>query len=294
MRSSRRGKAEAPDRQAPRWPILVGLAVAIGATVAAFLFASRSSGEPVAWTRFGTQDVHSLAFVDGDPSRLLFGHHGGLYASADGGRTWTSMPVRDDAMSTSPASDGSIVIAGHNVFASSLDGGTTWSPISADLPNLDIHGFTRDPADPARMWAYLATGGLWESRDFGRTWERLRDDNVLFPLAVRSGSVTRLLGVNTSGLVVSDDGGRSWSLLSMPETFPMTALTATPDGEVVYAGSPDGLFRSIDGGRTWTSTTYRGSTFAVATTADGGTVAVVSRETEFFRSADGGASWPGP
>ena len=26
----------------------------------------------------------------------------------------------------------------------------------------------RDPADPARMWAYLATGGLWESRDGGR------------------------------------------------------------------------------------------------------------------------------
>ncbi len=197
-------------------------------------------------------------------------------------------------MSTSPATDGSVVIAGHNVFAASRDGGTTWSPISADLPSLDIHGFTRDPADPARMWAYLATGGLWESKDFGSRWERVRDDNVLFPLAVRAGSSTRLLGVDASGLVASDDGGRSWSALSMPETFPMTALAATPDGRVVYAGSPDGLFRSPDGGRTWAPTAYEGSAFAIATTGDGETVAVVSRETEFFRSSDGGATWAGP
>lgn len=293
-RSRRRAKVASGRRQAPRWLILAGLAIVIGATAAAFMLGSRSTGEPVAWTRFGTQDVHSLAFVDSDPSRLLFGHHGGLLKSTDGGRNWSSLPVRDDAMSTSPATDGSIVIAGHEVFAASRDGGATWSPIAADLPSLDIHGFTRDPADPARMWAYLATGGLWESSDFGSRWERVRDDNVLFPLAVRAGSASRLLGVDASGLVASDDGGRSWSALSAPETFPMTALAATPDGSVVYAGSPDGVSRSADGGRTWTPTTYRGSAFAIATTADGETVAVVSRETQFFRSADAGVSWPGP
>jgi hypothetical protein len=52
-------------------------------------------------------------------------------------------------MAMQPASDGSIVIAGREVFTASADGGQTWQPISADLPSLDIHGFTRDPADPA-------------------------------------------------------------------------------------------------------------------------------------------------
>jgi photosystem II stability/assembly factor-like uncharacterized protein len=254
----------------------------------------QAPGEPVAWTRFGTQDVHSLAFVDGDPNRVLFGHHGGLLASEDGGRSWSALPVRDDAMSTSPAADGSIVIAGHEVFVASRDGGATWAPIATDLPSLDIHGFTRDPGDPARMWAYLATGGLWESTDFGAHWSRVRQDNVLFPLAVRGGSGTRLLGVDTTGLVASADGGRTWAMLGMPETFPLTALAATPDGRVVFAGSPDALFRSDDGGRSWRATGYSGSAFAIATTADGRTVAVVSRETEFFRSSDAGTNWPGP
>ncbi|HYN69126.1 MAG TPA: hypothetical protein VEX41_02825, partial [Candidatus Eisenbacteria bacterium] len=111
-------------------------------------------------------------------------------------------------MAMRPAVDGSIVIAGHEVFTASRDGGQTWQPIAADLPSLDIHGFTRDPVDPDRMWAYLATGGLWESTDAGAHWTRVRDDNVLFPLAVHSDGGTRLLGVDANGLVASTDGGR--------------------------------------------------------------------------------------
>ncbi len=197
-------------------------------------------------------------------------------------------------MSLSPASDASIVIAGHEVFVASRDGGQTWAPISGDLPSLDIHGFTRDPSDPARMWAYLATGGLWESTDFGAHWTRVREDNVLYPTAVSAGGITRLFGVDVNGLNVSDDGGRTWTLLGAPPTYPMTGFAASADGSIVYAGAPDGLYRSGDGGRSWGKTGYDGSAFAVATSADGQTVAVVSRETEFYRSVDGGSTWPGP
>ena len=268
-------------------------AVAIG--LAAFLLLRPSpSGAPVAWAKFGSADVHSLAFVGDDPQHLLFGHHGGLEETRDGGRTWSPLPVRDDAMSTSPAADGSIVIAGHEVLVASRDGGQTWSPIRADLPNLDIHGFTRDPGDPARMWAYLATGGLWESSDFGAHFVRVRDDNILFPTAVRAGDTTRLFGVNANGLSASDDGGRTWAALTSPPTFPMTGFAASADGRVLYAGASDGLFRSADGGRSWAKTGYTGSAFAIAVSPDGQTVAVVSRETEFYRSPDGGTTWSGP
>jgi photosystem II stability/assembly factor-like uncharacterized protein len=147
-------------------------------------------------------------------------------------------------MSLTPADDGSIVIAGHEVFTASRDGGATWSSIPADLPSLDIHGFTREPADPTRMWAYLATRGLWESTDFGAHWTEVRSDNVIFPLAVRDATGTKLLGVDTTGLVASLDGGRTWTTLGTPPTYPMTGLAATLDGRTIYAGAPDGLFRS--------------------------------------------------
>jgi hypothetical protein len=113
------------------WLLAVGVLAAIGivAYVGYVALGGRGSGPgsggQVAWTRFGSQDVHSLAFVGGDPQHVLFGHHGGLTESRNGGRTWSALPVRDDAMSMVPAGDGSIVIAGHNVFTASRDGGRT-------------------------------------------------------------------------------------------------------------------------------------------------------------------------
>lgn len=293
--TKRRARRRLPARGSRR-PIWVAgiVAVAAGAIAIAVFLRAPGSSVPTAWARLGSEDVHSLSFVGDDLDRLLFGHHGGLSESRDGGRTWQPLPTTADAMAMRPAADGSIVIAGHEVFTASQDGGQTWQPITADLPSLDIHGFTRDPEDPARMWAYLATGGLWESTDAGERWTRVRDDNVLFPLAIDRGGMTRLLGVDVNGLVASDDGGRSWTPLGAPPTYPMTALAATTDGAILYAGSPDGLFRSEDGGRTWAETSFSGSPFAIATSTDGTTVAVVARTTEFFRSPDRGNSWPGP
>jgi photosystem II stability/assembly factor-like uncharacterized protein len=289
-------RRQPPPARGRRGKIIAGAAAlaAVALGLAAFLvLRSSSPAVPVPWATFGSQDVHSLAFVGGDPQHLLFGHHGGLEETKDGGRTWSQLPVRDDAMSMSPASDASIVIAGHEVFVASRDGGQTWAPIRGDLPSLDIHGFTRDPGDSSRMWAYLATGGLWESTDFGGHWTRVREDNVLYPTAVKAGATTRLFGVDTNGLNVSEDGGRTWTTLGSPPTYPMTGFAASADGNIVYAGASDGLFRSGDGGRLWAKTGYSGSAFAVATSPDGQVVALVSRATEFFRSSDGGATWPG-
>ena len=287
------GPGRGSSRRPPRW-LLPGVLLVTAAVGLVLFTKGRSPADPAAWASLRTQDVHSLAFVGANPDHLLFGHHGGLLKTRDGGRTWSSLPVREDAMSMTPADDGSIVIAGHEVFTASRDGGATWTPIAADLPSLDIHGFTRDPADPARMWAYLATGGVWESRDFGRRWVRVHADNVVLPIAIRDPAGTRLLGVDASGLVTSADGGRTWSFLGAPPAYPVTGLAASADGRTVYAGAPDGLSRSDDGGRTWSLTTYRGSAFALATTGDGGTVALVSKATEFFRSPDRGSTWPGP
>ncbi|MBA2719767.1 MAG: hypothetical protein H0U52_11095 [Chloroflexi bacterium] len=290
----RRRRPTRADRRWSRWlrpAAAIGLIAAIGIAVIA-LGSRGTTSVQAAWSRLGTSDVHSLAFDGDDPNHVLFGHHGGISESRDGGGSWQALATTDDAMGMRPAEDGSIVIAGHDVFTASRDGGKTWQPITTDLPSLDIHGFARDPGDPAQMWAALATGGLWASSDFGAHWTQVRQENILSPLAVRAGSTARLLGVEATGLAMSDDGGRTWSGLATPPTYPMTALAATSDGQVVYAGSPEGLYRSADGGKSWSATAYKGSAFAIATSVDGAIVAVVSKETDFFRSPDGGATWP--
>ena len=274
--------------------LAAGVVAVVGVAVVAFVISRPSGASASPWSRLGTEDVHSLAFVGDDPNRLLFGHHGGIYTSEDGGRTWRPMGTRSDAMSLGAASDGSIVIAGHEVLAASRDEGRTWENIAATLPSLDIHGFARDPGDPARMWAYLATGGLWESGDGGLTWELVQQENVLFPVAVRAAGATRLFGVMANGLASSDDGGRTWQGIATPEVYPIASLAATTDGSVLVAGGQGGLARSGDGGATWSKLSFDGQPAAIAVTAEGQSIGIVTRSTEFFRSDDGGQTWPGP
>ncbi|MDO8485010.1 MAG: sialidase family protein [Candidatus Limnocylindrales bacterium] len=276
---------------------LVLTAAAVGAlAIAAVVFVLVRPGgtSAEAWSRLGTEDVHSLAFVGEDSNHLLFGHHGGILSSTDGGRSWQPLGTRSDAMSLGPAADGSIVIAGHEVFAESRDEGRTWQDIPATLPSLDIHGFARDPGSPARMWAYLATGGLWESVDAGRAWERVQEANILFPVAAAAPSGTRLFGLTAEGLASSDDGGRTWGNVATPELYPIVSLAATSDGSVLVAGGPDGLARSDDGGASWSKLPFEGQPFAIAVSDGGRTIALVTRATDFFRSDDGGRTWPGP
>jgi photosystem II stability/assembly factor-like uncharacterized protein len=271
------------------WP--VGLAVL--AAVVALLASNLSAPRHVAWSRLSTEDVHSLVFGE-NSDHLLFGHHGGVLESQDGGRTWAELGIQQDAMTVSPASDRSIVIAGHEVFSVSFDNGVTWSSIATDLPEGDIHGFTRDPADPSRMWAALASGGLYESRSFGAEFERVSDRAALMPVAFGIPGGTRLLLLTTEGLVASDDGGRSTFEIGSPELFPVTTLAATPGGKMLLAGGPSGLARSGDGGSTWTQLPFEPGAAAIAVSSDGRTVAVVARDGSFYRSDDGGGSWPGP
>jgi photosystem II stability/assembly factor-like uncharacterized protein len=277
-----------------RWPLIAVAALLLGAGVVIMFMTRQAGGAATPWSRLGTEDVHSLAFVGEDPSRLLFGHHRGISSSSDGGRSWQTLGTRSDAMSLGAATDGSIVIAGHEVFAASRDGGRTWEDVAADLPSLDIHGFARDPGDPARMWAYLATGGLWESGDGGGSWERVQEENVLFPVAAKTAAGTRLFGVTANGLAASDDGGRTWRAMTTPEIYPIASLAATADGTVLVAAGADGLARSADGGATWSKMPFEGQPAAIAVTAGGQTIALVTRSTEFFRSDDGGKTWPGP
>jgi photosystem II stability/assembly factor-like uncharacterized protein len=196
-------------------------------------------------------------------------------------------------MTVRPAADGSIFVAGHNVFVASGDGGV--KDVDADLPSLDIHAFARDPADPDRMWAYLAEGGVYESQDRGRSWDLVFGDHVpqLVPVVTPGG--TELIGLAPfAGITRSSDGGRTWREVSRPPGAPVVSLAATPDGAVVLVGVDDGVYRSSDGARTWSRVLDVELPLALAVSEDGKTIVAVTRATDFYRSDDGGRTWPGP
>lgn len=261
-----------------------------------------SAGEANAISTLGTADYHSLAISPADPETVFFGHHGGVKKSTDGGRTWEDLAISQDAMgmAIAPTDPSLLYIAGHDVFARSTDGGQTWQTLRPTLPGTDIHGFAMSPSDPEHLYAFVAeTGGVYESRDGGQSWEPLPGEapQGIMGLAVVAGEPeTILAGTMRQGVMRSRDGGKTWR--SAGGTLPggATAFATSPaQPGLAYAGTADGVYRSDDSGASWQPVGPRGvRVMAVATSPkDPRVIQAVDAEGRVYRSGDGGASWDG-
>lgn len=126
------------------------------------------------------------------------------------------------------------VAAGSGGIFKTTNAGTSWSAIFEDQPSYSIGEVTLDPSNPDIVW--VGTGenvsgrhvgwgdGVYRSRDAGRTWQRM-------------------------GLANSQHIGR---ILVHP-TDGNTVLVAS-EGPLWSAGGERGVFRTADGGATWTNT----------------------------------------
>jgi photosystem II stability/assembly factor-like uncharacterized protein len=239
--------------------------------------------------------LHSLGVtVDGD---LLLGLHGGLYRSDDG-TVWELVGLEgQDAMVIASAQQ-PMFIAGHEVFARSDDGGSTFAELRpADLPGLDIHAFAQAPVDGRVIYAFVMGHGLFASNDAGDTWEPRADLRVIppdtFGLAVVGSDVDTLVVVGPeSGVLRSDDGGRSFNRVSEVPTWAVAVVPATPSG--LWALTGTGLARSDDAGLTWQSTSgleeLDGQPLALA--AGPAALWVATEDPRaLYRSTDDGATW---
>lgn len=138
------------------------------------------------------------------------------------------------------------------------------------------------PGQPEHFYFGSVNGGVWESRDAGRTWAPIADDlpvGSIGALAVApSAPDTLYVGTGEAdmrsdiaqgaGLFRSTDGGKTWSAIGLEATRQIGKILVDPRNPDVllvaalghpYAANPErGVFRSQDGGRTWSKTLYRG------------------------------------
>ncbi len=219
------------------------------------------------------------------------------------------------------------------------DAGRTWSPIFDSAPVGSIGALAVAPSDPAVIYvgtgeadmrSDIAQGaGLFKSIDGGKSWQPigLEDSQQIgrilvdpqHPDTVLVAALGHPYGANpTRGVYRSTDGGKSWqrTLYKDADTGAIDLAFEPGQPSVVYAalwqtrrppwsvyppssGSGSGLYKSTDGGRTWSALSGHGlplqpgrigitaspsnprRVFALIDAADGG----------LYRSDDGAASW---
>ncbi len=243
--------------------------------------------------------VADVAGVPGDPKVVWVGAAaGGVWKSSDAGTTFT--PVFDHqpvasigAIAVAPSNPSVVYVgtgesaarnsvsAGNGVYRTT-DGGATWTHLGLDQTR-HISKILVDPNDPDRIWVGAlghiygpnSQRGVFRSSDGGATW-----DKVLF---------------------VDDHHGISD--LAMDPTNPKLILAGVWRFErrpwsFTSGGEGGGVFRSTDGGATWTKVTKglpkEMGRIGIAVARSNPEVVYVIAETNagtLFRSSDGGSSF---
>lgn len=131
----------------------------------------------------------------------------------------------------------------------------------------------------AALYAGLRSDGVWRRTDGG--WTQLLEKRTVFALLARNGDVF----AGTSGGLQRFTAG-VWSPSGL-DGLGVRALLAV--GETLLAGTSRGVFRSADGGETWTDLELTASAVQALTWDEPfGRVFAGSTRGELFRSTDGG------
>ncbi len=173
----------------------------------------------------------------------------------------------------------------------SADGGASWTPIADALPNLNVGDLAIDPNDPETVWLGTGEpngghnnfpgGGIYRSTDGGGNWSfmGLGGTASIGRVVVDPSNSQRVFvaaqgsyfGPNPErGLYRTTDGGASWQLvltvndstgatdIVIDPTNPSRMMAATwervrrPNGGTHLFGPSSGIWRSLNGGTTWT------------------------------------------
>ncbi|HSE64934.1 MAG TPA: hypothetical protein VLG15_15105, partial [Thermoanaerobaculia bacterium] len=247
----------------PRTPSTIYVGGHTGPTLRQTAALLRSDDGGFTWRRFGIPglSVQSLNLDPANPDVVYIGTYGGGFLkSVDRGESWTAFQPSGlpwvSAAVLDRANPGTLYVAfaGAGIFRST-NSGETWTSISGPLGVIEevVTSLALDPSAPNRLLA-VAAGGLYRTDDGGTTWVLLSRvvDQIL--LAVPGA----LYGGRDVGLVMSTDGGHTWSPIGAglppPGNASFRALIQDPANPgVLYIGTAAaGVFRSMDGGRTWT------------------------------------------
>jgi photosystem II stability/assembly factor-like uncharacterized protein len=226
---------------------------------------------------------------------------GGVYSSADGGRTWNAAGLAGQTVRTlaMAPSNPDVLVAGtlQGVYHS-LDAAKSWERISPEhheeLRNLD--SLAIDPRDPRII--YAGTYHLpWKTADGGRTWrpihEGMIDDSDVMSLLIDAGNPGRIYASACSGIYRSDDGAALWKKIQgIPYQARRTyAIAQDPRQPAsVYAATSEGLWKTADAGLTWQRATPESLVVNTVVVSEGnpGRVLIGTEKFGVLASGEGG------
>lgn len=238
-------------------------------------FARKIGGWSLARTDFPGVAVTAILYDKRDSTlyaMLKHGHFGSkLHRSQDDGRTWEELPAPAFALDADGAPAlfqvWTLEAGGANepgrLWAGALPAGLfcsdnrgeNWQQVSAlwNVPerakwfgggydDAGIHTILPDPRDPTRVLIAISCGGVWETRNSGKSWA-----------LVGHGLVAAYMPPEQAGVRETQDPHRVARCAAAPDT--------------IWMQHHNGIFRSTDAGVTWAQLKLPGDDFGFAVVA---------------------------
>lgn len=221
-------------------------------------------------------------------NKLFAGSERGMYFSTDNGATWTASSTLPIQISSFAVGDGIIFAGGWGWgIYRSTDDGKNWTEINSVILSSYVKSiFILNGA------VYAGTNdGIFRTTNNGNEWTKLNIGNISFSSIndfVKSGDA--IIAATSQGVLVSMDGGNSWSLKTEGINKAVNSIAAIDSN--LYAATEQGIYYSHDVGASWVA---KGvgvtSQFLNAIEIRNETLYVGAREQGFFVSSDLGNTW---
>ena len=235
-----------------------------------FFFLSEDRGQT--WQQARNLDVNRISpytiLQDRiDPNVIYLGTNVGIFRSPDRGLTWTQLtppkpkpaprrPTRKRAAAKKPAAKTTAA----KTIAATKPAAAAAAPteptlIPALTEKVKVLTFTEDGKDGILAGT---DSGLYRTYDLAKGWERIDlgtgiSSNIFVIHISPKQPATLWVGTAGSGVIVSNDDGKTWRTINgVPQDAPISSIATDPTNvDRVYVGTTQAFWLSRDGGRTW-------------------------------------------
>ncbi len=212
----------------------------------------------------GHGETQAIALHPTDPKIIYAGAAKGFCKTLEGGNdNWPvyGLDTFSPRVIAVSQSNPEIIYAGTYEMGvhKSINGASSWKAVNNGIADLRIRALVLHPQDDQIVFAGTEGNGVFKTVDGGNSWEETNSglfDKVIRTLVIDPEAPDRLYAGTWHGVYTTQDGAKNWSV--DPDGLydvDVRALALDPmDSKIIYAGTqPRGVFRSRDGGKTWTA-----------------------------------------
>lgn len=230
-----------------------------------------------------------------DSSFIFAASQDGIFKSGDGGNNWSSSSL---GLSSTDITD--LASFGISIFAGTFDGGlyqtfddgASWLNVDSSFTGTMVSSIAILASD---VFVSTLDSGVYKSSNGGQTWVQQNNgfpSNYITGLTSAGGNIIAIH--SNSNIYASSNGGQNWSFLGTIGANNQIYSIEEISG-LLWAGTDEGVFISMDGGLTWNAKKKGLSSPQLTSLASNGNdLYAGTKYGGLMLSQDGGNTWINP